>query len=276
MKFREFLQHKIPMREIIVGRYRGLKKLQQAGERTGVIVRHGWEHLYWKDVPPYNGDESFPSRHSGNERSIPEGYRELYVVNCGVVEPRVTALPKGIYPHRHPWRLVRARPERPKTRLAYCNFSLGALHQPCYLEKREAVYAALRDRRWITFENMGNRFGSYGLSPLSFYRHMSRHKYTISPEGNGIDCHRSWEALYLKSIPIVQHSVEMAHFRDLPILFTKDYSELTPEYLKGRYERILETDYCIEKLYLSYWKRRVEASIRRQLNRSLKNDRPVS
>ncbi len=41
MKFREFLKHKIPMREIIVGNYRGLRKQQQAGECLGIIVRHG-------------------------------------------------------------------------------------------------------------------------------------------------------------------------------------------------------------------------------------------
>jgi hypothetical protein len=30
--------------------------------------------------------------------------------------------------------------------------------------------------------------------------------YVLSPPGNGIDCHRTWEALFLGSIPIVKKS----------------------------------------------------------------------
>jgi hypothetical protein len=194
-------------------------------------------------------------------RSIPSEYRALYVVNCGVVDPRVTALPKGVDHHRHPWRLVLARSDRPKTGLAYCNFSLGSPTQPRYTARRRAVYRTIENRDWITFENMGKRHGVYDISPLQFYRRLARHRFTISPNGNGIDCYRTWEALYLGSIPIVQRSPEMAHFSDLPILFTDDYGELTPGYLEDQYARMLETDYCIEKLYLSYWKRRLERSI---------------
>jgi hypothetical protein len=56
----------------------------------------------------------------------------------------------------------------------------------------------------------------------------------------------------------------MEHFSDLPILFTDNYGELTPGYLNDKYARMLEPDYRIEKLYLSYWRRRLEDSIRRQ------------
>jgi len=251
------------MREIIVAHYPGLRKLQQAGERVGVVVRHGWEHQYWPDVPPYNGDESFPSSFEDNKRSVPAHYRELYVINCAVDDPRVRALPRGIHRHHHPWRLVLNRTDRAKTGLAYCNFSHGSPTQPRYTARRTAVYETLKDRDWITFENMGNRHGVYDLSSFQFYRRLDRHRFTISPEGNGIDCYRTWEALYLRSIPIVQRSPEMEHFSDLPILFTDDYGELTPDYLEDQYARMLETDYRIEKLFFSYWKRRLEESIER-------------
>ena len=32
---------------------------------------------------------------------------------------------------------------------------------------------------------------------------LSKYKFCICPEGNGVDTHRLWEALYLKTIPIV-------------------------------------------------------------------------
>ena len=61
----------------------------------------------------------------------------------------------------------------------------------------------------------------------------------------------------------MQHSKEMSHFSDLPILFTQDYTELTAEYLREQYERIKNTDYNIEKLFASYWLKRVTQSLTR-------------
>ena len=53
----------------------------------------------------------------------------------------------------------------------------------------------------------------------------------------------------------------MEHFADLPILFTEDYSELTPEYLDQEYNRMLDIDYAIEKLHLNHWRGQIEAAI---------------
>lgn len=240
-----------------------MTRLQRIGEPLGIVIRHGWEHVNRSPVPHYNGDESYPSCYRDNAQSVGDRFRELYVVNCCTKDPRVTALPKGVTPHRHPWRLAWAQPCRRKTELAYCNFSLGNLTQPRYVEKREAVLQTLRNKSWLTFENVGNRFGTYDLTLLRYYQRVCQHRFTISPEGNGIDCHRTWEALYLKSIPIVQRSTEMSHFEDLPILFTDDYSELTPAYLNEQYARILDTDYRINKLNFSHWERLILDSISR-------------
>ncbi len=105
--------------------------------------------------------------------------------------------------------------------------------------------------------------GGHHMRSLQFYRQISQHRFTISPQGNGVDCFRTWEALYLKSIPIAQESPEMAHSRDLPILFTKDYSELSPGNLEAQYARMLDTDYKIEKLHVSYWGKLIEAKVER-------------
>jgi hypothetical protein len=192
LKFREFLYHNIPMREIIVGHYRGLHALQRAGERVGVVVRHGWEHLYWREVSPYNGDKSFPSSFEGNQRSVPTGYRELYVVNCGVTDPRITALPKGVPNNSKPWRLVLARAGRPKADLAYCNFALGAPGMTRYTERREAVYRTLKDRDWITFENMGNRHGVYDISKATGLTATGPGRRSISARSRSSSGARKW------------------------------------------------------------------------------------
>lgn len=98
------------------------------------------------------------------------------------------------------------------------------------------------------------KWNVYPIKSEDFFRGLIKHKFCLSPEGRGIDCFRTWDALYFKCIPIVQKSIHMESFKDLPILFTKDYSEITKEYLEEKYEEILETDYNIEKLKFKYWR----------------------
>lgn len=263
MKFRRFLRHRIPLREIIVAHYPGLHRLQEAGERVGVVVRHGWEKRHGVKVPYYFSDASYPRDCEGSRHTIPTEFRELFVYNCRTRDPRVTALPRGVLANHHPWRLAVAGLGAAPRHLVYGNFSLGKTGLPAYTASRKKVYDTLKDRDWITFENVGNQHGEYDLRQIAYYHRVAQHRFTISPEGNGVDCWRTWEALYLKSVPIVQRSPEMEHFRDLPMLFTDDYSELTPDYLEEQYARMLETDYAIEKLYMSYWRRKIEDAIAR-------------
>jgi len=60
------------------------------------------------------------------------------------------------------------------------------------------------------------------------YRHqLARHMFVVSPQGNGIDCHRTWEALYLGVIPIVVDSHFYSKFPDFPGVVLSDWDELT-------------------------------------------------
>jgi len=82
------------------------------------------------------------------------------------------------------------------------------------------------------------------------WKNMLNFKYVISPHGNGLDCHRTWEAIFLGCIPIVRTSPLDPLFEGLPVLIVREWSHIT--------QRLLDTfvpDYSqIEKLELSYWK----------------------
>lgn len=41
--------------------------------------------------------------------------------------------------------------------------------------------------------------------------------FSISPNGNGVDCHKIWESLYFKTIPVVTKSINIMEYKDLPI-----------------------------------------------------------
>jgi hypothetical protein len=53
------------------------------------------------------------------------------------------------------------------------------------------------------------------------------YKYAISPEGNGIDCHRVWECLYTNTIPICIRSVNTEYFASIyPIILVSSWNDL--------------------------------------------------
>lgn len=95
------------------------------------------------------------------------------------------------------------------------------------------------------------------LSFDNYINNMSHCKYVISPPGNGIDCHRTWEALYIGCIPIVIKNKIYDKWVDLPILQVNDYSELN----NGLLESFSKKEFNFDKLNLNYWKNIIEKSL---------------
>lgn len=88
-------------------------------------------------------------------------------------------------------------------------------------------------------------------SVLEYYNKLKEHKFVISPEGNGIDCHRHYEAILCGCIPIIEDNYYMRHkYKNTPVLFTKDYSEITTEYLNSKYNEIIKDKYNYSTLVL--------------------------
>jgi hypothetical protein len=78
---------------------------------------------------------------------------------------------------------------------------------------------------------------------------MSSYKFIVSPHGNGLDCHRTWEALILDCIPIVRTSPLDPMFQGLPVLIVQNWSDITRTLLDN-----FQPDYSrMEKLSLEYW-----------------------
>jgi hypothetical protein len=70
----------------------------------------------------------------------------------------------------------------------YFNFQIGTNSS-----KRQPCYDALSKR--LEFLP--------GISEFDNFSRLAQYKFCICPEGNGVDTHRLWEALYLKCVPIV-------------------------------------------------------------------------
>ena len=92
-------------------------------------------------------------------------------------------------------------------------------------------------------------FWESGLTYEDYCESMSKYKFIVSPPGNGIDCFRTYEALYFGCIPIVIKHHIYNNWKELPIIQVNDYSEVTYDLLYS----YLNKEYNYEKLYMSYW-----------------------
>jgi hypothetical protein len=98
---------------------------------------------------------------------------------------------------------------------------------PWYL----ACYGRLRDISKCFYQ-------SNSSNQLMYYLHLARSRFVLSPPGGGFDCYRTWEALYLGSIPIVQTTSINSIFEQLPVLTVSSFGDITLEFLQDVYSNM--------------------------------------
>ena len=92
-----------------------------------------------------------------------------------------------------------------------------------------------------------------------YLQQLSTSKYILSPSGMGWDCYRTWEALILGCIPILETYYRQdglyRTYDDLPVLWVDHYDNVTPSLLEREYPKILlrAKEYNFEKLTNQWW-----------------------
>lgn len=228
----------------------------QAGDV--VFVKTDWEHLelffiryHPQIVNPYillthNSDHSAPGPFS----SYLEDPKLLnwFAQNVeGESHPKLHPIPIGIANKR--WRhgnphtfssLLKLAKNQNRPYLCYLNFQPST-----YPKERPYVWNLFAKQPWCTV--------SEPKALLSYLQDLSQSKFVLSPRGNGLDCHRTWEALLMGAIPIVRTSSLDPLFSDLPVLIIKDWEVISASYLNEQYERIKQKTYNMEKIFIPYW-----------------------
>jgi hypothetical protein len=118
---------------------------------------------------------------------------------------------------------------------------------------RENAYKVLANKSFVTTVYRPNIFAFD-----DYIDNIYSHPFMISPEGSGIDCHRTWECLYLDTIPILKRCVNTSYYEDLPICFVEDWTQVTEEFLKNEYTRISNSEWNLDKIDFEYWKRIIQ------------------
>jgi hypothetical protein len=196
--------------------------------------------------------------------------------------PRLQPLPIGVNFHTisngRKWGHERATPaeqeaelealraEMPRTEerlvLAHADFQFNTHRHQVWGDDRRAVAAALR-------QNAAVRFQEQKLRRIDLWREKTRFAFAVSPHGNGLDCHRTWESLILGNIVIVKTSSLDPLYQGLPVVIVKDWHDITQSNLErwlvahapafGRPE-------VEERLTNRYWIERVRERLAQDLN----------
>ncbi len=132
-----------------------------------------------------------------------------------------------------------------KKNLLYMNFD-----ENTYPQERRPLKAAFAGKPWVTEgKPEPTREGR-----RRFLQDIYRSKFVLCPRGNGIDTHRLWETLYMRSIPIVKRHLTHKGLEDLPILFVDSWDEVTEDYLEFKWLEMASRSWNFEKLKMSWWK----------------------
>jgi hypothetical protein len=128
-----------------------------------------------------------------------------------------------------------------KSEFIYFNFKIDSHNIDTY-KKRTECYTELKDKiKWLE-----------RIHPQDNITRLSKYKYCVCPEGNGLDTHRTWECLYLKTIPIMLKSnFSLLLENNLPIVLLNNWKELNLDVLIRNYENYLKKIKNIEK-YLKF------------------------
>ena len=112
-------------------------------------------------------------------------------------------------------------------------------HNESSNQERIGIKDLFREKRWAIVDESRSSYSE-------FLGKMCQAKFMICPKGNAIDCHRNWEVLYMRRVPIMKHHPYLeVLFKDYPVLFVNDYSEVTEELLEQNehlYQQAQEMD----------------------------------
>ncbi len=173
-------------------------------------------NLLQVDLLIHNGD-LIPS--FDEFRQISERFRHIYSVNWMDELPNVSPIPIGLenlsYMRNGVPRDFRIRHDVSKDITLLVSFSDST--------NPEERLAARNEAKSIK----GSFFVEPGTTPREYRNLVSRSKFVLSPPGNGADCHRTWEALYLGSVPIVKATSWPFHFLKLPVASVTRWNNLS-------------------------------------------------
>jgi hypothetical protein len=142
---------------------------------------------------------------------------------------------------------------------AHADFHFNKKKDQVWGDDRDSVQRLLHGSPCVTFQ-------AEKLRRSELWREKTRYAFVVSPHGNGLDCHRTWESLVLGNIVIVKRSSLDPLYDGLPVVIVDDWREITAENLTRwhtQHQAAFARPEVLERLTNRYWierARRLSAS----------------
>ena len=214
----------------------------------------------WLDYPIDKEDIIYgcsdPAGHDRNNYQIPLGCADNY----------------KYFAHKHNTSILTNHPLL-NTKLLFYNFSITDTRRKFFIN---SLNMNRQTKTRQTFKrNLDIKYKMHGYPSEEYFKNIGKYKFVISPEGNGTDCFRHYEAWISKGIPIIEKNLFIAQkYRSLPILWTEDYSEINDDYLSKMYNIFLEKTFDFRRLLLKQYNPKLQYQMKHLMN--LKRPEPTS
>ena len=156
---------------------------------------------------------------------IPQNVLAIYAANAvgygGKVHPIPYGLQRKLYPVDVRLDVMRStiKSDPKPTKLLYINHA-----EHTNISERGNIREMFADKTFATI--------SPRVDYPEYCKMIQAHKFMICPEGNAVDCHRNWEVLLLKRVPIMKRNPYLEEcYKDYPILWVDDYADVNKSLL---------------------------------------------
>jgi len=184
--------------------------------------------------------------------------------NCIYDHPKITKIPIGMDYHtisnenNHIWGSKSSPFNQENLLINIKNNSLPFNERiiKCYSNFHFSVNTKYGYDRLDAINNINKNLIFYEpvqINRIDSWKNQSQYAFVISPHGNGLDCHRTWEALILGCIPIVKKSDLDSLYTELPVLIVSEWSNITQKLLENIIIDFKNKVFNYDKLLLSYW-----------------------
>jgi hypothetical protein len=140
-----------------------------------------------------------------------------------------------------------------------CTFHMNQKLVPNFAEipDRLEAYETLKDAPFC-------HFVTHRLPQEECWRIHADFAFELSPRGKGLDCFRTWESLFLGTVPIVRTTTldPLYQDEDLPVVIVQDWREVTQANLRRWQEELRHrfTPALTRKLTTDYWLDKIRAA----------------
>lgn len=220
-----------------------------------IFVKTDYVPYFFSEIHPYIKDRYILLTHN-SDYMVPGNYAHFlndpklfawFGQNIDRMHPKLHAIPIGLANHYWPHgkiEIIKTLQEQAmiidKTIFLYINYNANT--------SPERVNKALERLTQMSCAYVPMR------KPFAEYAHdLAKAVFVVSPPGNGYDCHRTWESLYLGANPIVKKTSIASLYDDLPVMIVDDWGEITEQQLLRIADEYKMKQFSMNKIYAEYW-----------------------